>query len=71
MNIEKASGRGIFLMRAFMDEVRYNDAGNAVVLVEAAGGGQRGNVDWWDKRENSPDAKYTSPRKSRSVICEY
>ena len=33
-NIEKACGRGIFLMRAFMDEVRYNDAGNVVVLVK-------------------------------------
>jgi CheY-like chemotaxis protein/anti-sigma regulatory factor (Ser/Thr protein kinase) len=33
-NIEKASGRGIFLMKAFMDEVLYNDAGNAVVLVK-------------------------------------
>jgi CheY-like chemotaxis protein/anti-sigma regulatory factor (Ser/Thr protein kinase) len=40
-NIEKASGRGIFLMRAFMDEVRYNDTGNVVVLVKrrAAGNG--------------------------------
>ena len=34
VNIEKASGRGIFLMRAFMDEVCYNDVGNAVVLVK-------------------------------------
>jgi anti-sigma regulatory factor (Ser/Thr protein kinase) len=33
-NIEKSSGRGIFLMRAFMDEVCYNDAGNAVVLIK-------------------------------------
>ena len=33
-NIEKTSGRGIFLMRAFMDEVLYNDVGNAVVLVK-------------------------------------
>ena len=42
MNIEKASGRGIFLMRAFMDQVRYNDTGNAVVLVKrrAAGNGE-------------------------------
>ena len=34
VNIEKASGRGIFLMRAFMDDVCYNDVGNAVVLVK-------------------------------------
>ncbi len=33
-NIETASGRGIFLMRAFMDDVLYNDVGNAVVLVK-------------------------------------
>ncbi len=33
-NIERASGRGIFLMKAFMDEVLYNDVGNAVVLVK-------------------------------------
>ena len=36
-HIEKASGRGIFLMRAFMDEVRFNDAGNGVVLVKRKG----------------------------------
>ena len=32
-NIAKVSGRGIFLMRALMDEVRFNDAANAVTLV--------------------------------------
>ena len=32
-NLEKASGRGVLLMRAFMDDVRYNDAGNEVTLV--------------------------------------
>lgn len=32
-NIAKVSGRGIFLMRALMDEVRFNDAGNAVSMV--------------------------------------
>ena len=37
-NIERSSGRGILLMRAFMDEVRYNDLGNAVVLVKRRGG---------------------------------
>jgi serine/threonine-protein kinase RsbW len=28
------SGRGIMLMRAYMDEVTYNDAGNEVCLVK-------------------------------------
>jgi hypothetical protein len=28
------SGRGISLMRSFMDEVRYNDAGNEVTMVK-------------------------------------
>jgi CheY-like chemotaxis protein len=38
--IEHAIGRGIFLMRSFMDEVLYNEMGNAVVMVKrrTAGG---------------------------------
>ena len=33
-NLEQVSGRGVFLMRTFMDEVRYNATGNEVVLVK-------------------------------------
>lgn len=33
-NLEKPSGRGILLMRAFMDEVIYNETGNMVTLVK-------------------------------------
>jgi len=33
-NLQKVSGRGVLLMRSFMDEVRYNEAGNEVVLVK-------------------------------------
>jgi serine/threonine-protein kinase RsbW len=32
-NISKSGGRGIFLMKAFMDEVQFNDRGNSVTLV--------------------------------------
>ena len=32
-NISKSGGRGIFLMKALMDEVRFNDQGNSVTLV--------------------------------------
>ena len=32
-NISKTGGRGIFLMKALMDEVRFNDLGNSVTLV--------------------------------------
>ena len=32
-NLEKASGRGVLLMRAFMDDVQYNHTGNEVTLV--------------------------------------
>jgi len=32
-NIERPGGRGLFLMRKLMDEVRYNDVGNSVTLV--------------------------------------
>ncbi len=33
-NLEKASGRGLLLMRTFMDEVAYNEEGNAVTLTK-------------------------------------
>jgi CheY-like chemotaxis protein/anti-sigma regulatory factor (Ser/Thr protein kinase) len=32
-NLDRPCGRGVMLMRAFMDEVRYNAAGNEVTLV--------------------------------------
>lgn len=32
-NRSKASGRGILMMRAFMDEVHYNEIGNEVTLI--------------------------------------
>ena len=33
-NLEKASGRGILLMRSFMDEIIFNEQGNQVTLVK-------------------------------------
>ncbi len=36
-NLEKAYGRGVLLMRAFMDEVVYNDTGNQVTLRKRVG----------------------------------
>jgi serine/threonine-protein kinase RsbW len=32
-NLERPGGRGLFLLRKLMDEVEYNDCGNAVRLV--------------------------------------
>ncbi len=32
-NISKTGGRGIFLMKSLMDEVRFNEQGNSVTLV--------------------------------------
>ncbi len=32
-NIVKTGGRGLFLMRKFLDEVSYNERGNSVTLV--------------------------------------
>lgn len=32
-NVMRAGGRGIFLMRELLDEVRFNDCGNSVTLV--------------------------------------
>jgi anti-sigma regulatory factor (Ser/Thr protein kinase) len=36
-NLEKASGRGLLLMRAFMDEVSHNASGNEITLVKRRG----------------------------------
>lgn len=36
-NLEKISGRGVLLMRTFMDEVHFNEAGNEVTLVKRRG----------------------------------
>jgi len=33
-NIEKPSGRGIMLIRAYMDEMDYNESGNQVRMVK-------------------------------------
>lgn len=32
-NLSKSGGRGIFLMKSLMDEVRFNEEGNSVTLV--------------------------------------
>lgn len=32
-NVSKTGGRGLFLMRELLDEVRYNEEGNSVTLV--------------------------------------
>ncbi len=44
-NLMKPCGRGLFLMRKLMDEVRYNDLGNQVTLVlRLEAGGLEGGV---------------------------
>lgn len=33
-NLEKASGRGLILIRTFMDDVRHNDSGNEITMTK-------------------------------------
>ena len=33
-NLDKPSGRGLMLMRAFMDDIRYNDVGNQLTITK-------------------------------------
>ena len=33
-NIGKISGRGLLLIRTFMDDVRFNETGNEITLVK-------------------------------------
>lgn len=40
-NLDRAGGRGLFLIRQLMDEVQYNDRGNAVRLVLLREGSRR------------------------------
>ncbi|HWL75257.1 MAG TPA: ATP-binding protein, partial [Burkholderiaceae bacterium] len=40
-NLERESGRGLLLMRSFMDEVQYNSTGNEVTLVKRREGNGR------------------------------
>ncbi len=35
-NLDKVSGRGLLLMRTFMDDVAYNDCGNEVTMIKRA-----------------------------------
>ena len=42
-NLDKISGRGVLLMRTFMDEVTFNETGNQVTLVKRTGNGQSGD----------------------------
>jgi anti-sigma regulatory factor (Ser/Thr protein kinase) len=45
VNVRKTGGRGVFLMRKLLDEVRYNKRGNSVTLVlrsSSSGNGIRG-----------------------------
>ena len=37
-NLDRPFGRGVFLMRTYMNEVSYNSAGNSVTLVRRRGG---------------------------------
>jgi CheY-like chemotaxis protein/anti-sigma regulatory factor (Ser/Thr protein kinase) len=39
-NIEKVSGRGLLLMRTFMDEVTFNPTGNQVTMIKRSGAAQ-------------------------------
>lgn len=33
-NLQKCSGRGLFLIRSFMDEVRFNETGNEITMIK-------------------------------------
>jgi len=39
-NILKNGGRGIFLIRNLMDEVKYNDSGNEIKMIKFISGGK-------------------------------
>jgi CheY-like chemotaxis protein/anti-sigma regulatory factor (Ser/Thr protein kinase) len=38
VNLDKTCGRGVLLMRTFMDQIHYNDSGNEVTMTKLLGG---------------------------------
>ena len=66
-NLEKASGRGLLLIRAYMDEVIHNRTGNQVTLVkrrEASASLGRPGTPWRQapvssRRDGEPSARET------------
>lgn len=40
-NLDRRTGRGLFLIRTFMDEVRHNDVGNEITMIKRRDGGDR------------------------------
>ncbi|MCG6154457.1 ATP-binding response regulator [Rubinisphaera margarita] len=44
-NIGRSHGRGVFLMRTYMDEVQYNDLGNEVTMIKYKSDQQGGSTD--------------------------
>lgn len=38
-NMERVHGRGLLLIRTFMDEVNYNEVGNEITMIKRVGGG--------------------------------
>ena len=40
VNLDKISGRGLLLMRTFVDELRFNDCGNQVTMIKRRRGAE-------------------------------
>ena len=43
-NLDRRTGRGLFLIRTFMDEVRHNDVGNEITMIKRRDGGGRSDA---------------------------
>jgi anti-sigma regulatory factor (Ser/Thr protein kinase) len=55
-NLERAGGRGLLLIRAFMDEVAFNAAGNQITLTK--------------RRSGTPDAPHRPPPPPESQVLK-
>ena len=47
-NLTRPCGRGLFLIRAFMDEVSFNERGNEITMVRRGGRGRSLPASTWD-----------------------
>jgi CheY-like chemotaxis protein len=51
-NLTRPCGRGLFLIRAFMDEVSFSDRGNEITMVRRGGHSRHQPVTAWDSYES-------------------
>jgi hypothetical protein len=68
-NVAKSSGRGLFLIHTFMDEVAFNDKGNEITMIHRYCPSD-GDVDWQLDDDGEPCGTASFPEGSPNAGLE-